>query len=119
VTGVRLYKGSRNTGPHTGSLWSATGQLLATATFVNETASGWQTVTFSQPVAITVGATYVVSYSSTVGYYSVNSGAFSSGLDRPPLHVPASGGGYRYGSGFPNSQTTTNFWVDVLFRAGP
>jgi hypothetical protein len=85
---------------------------------VNETASGWQTVTFSQPVAITVGATYVVSYSSTVGYYSVNSGTFSAGLDRPPLHVPASGGVYRYGSGFPNSTTANNFWVDVLFHQG-
>ena len=38
---------STNTGTHVGSLWTATGQLLASATFTNETASGWQTVTFS------------------------------------------------------------------------
>jgi hypothetical protein len=118
VTGARFYKGSQNTGTHNASLWSATGQRLATATFPNETASGWQTVTFSPPVAITAGTTYVVSYSSTVGYYSVNSGTFSAGLDRPPLHVPASGGVYRYGSGFPNSTTANNFWVDVLFHQG-
>jgi hypothetical protein len=119
VTGIRFYKGSQNTGPHTGSLWSATGQLLATATFTNETASGWQTVTFSQPVAITAATTYVVSYSSTAGYYSVTGGAFDSALDRPPLHVPASGGVYRYGSGFPDAPTTGNLWVDVLFGQGP
>ncbi len=33
VTGVRFYKAPTNTGTHIGSLWSATGTLLATATF--------------------------------------------------------------------------------------
>ena len=39
-------------------LWSATGTLLATATFTNETASGWQQANFSNPVPITAGTTY-------------------------------------------------------------
>ena len=34
----RFYKGTGNNGTHTGSLWSATGTLLATGTFTNETA---------------------------------------------------------------------------------
>src|SRR6185437_4035642 len=51
VTGVSFYKGSSNTGTHVGHLWSSTGQLLATVTFTNETASGWQTASFSNPVA--------------------------------------------------------------------
>ena len=38
------------------------GVSLATATFTNETASGWQEVLFSTPVAITAGVTYVASY---------------------------------------------------------
>ncbi len=33
VTGIRFYKASTNTGTHVGNLWSATGQLLASATF--------------------------------------------------------------------------------------
>jgi hypothetical protein len=33
ITGLRFYKGSLNTGPHIGHLWSATGALLAEATF--------------------------------------------------------------------------------------
>ena len=33
ITGVRFYKESDNTGAHTGSLWSSTGQLLASGTF--------------------------------------------------------------------------------------
>ncbi|WP_051866481.1 ice-binding family protein, partial [Streptosporangium roseum] len=42
ITGIRFYKGPQNTGTHTGSLWTSDGQLLASAPFANETASGWQ-----------------------------------------------------------------------------
>src|SRR6185437_8010771 len=42
ITGVRFYKSAANTGTHTGSLWDASGNRLATVTFSNETASGWQ-----------------------------------------------------------------------------
>ena len=49
--GVRFYKGSGNTGTHVGSLWSSTGARLATATFQNESAAGWQTATLSPAVA--------------------------------------------------------------------
>ena len=65
VTGMRFYKASTNTGTHVGSLWSASGTLLAQATFTGETASGWEQVTFSTPVAVTAGTTYVVSYLAT------------------------------------------------------
>ena len=41
--GIRFYKAVANTGTHVGSLWTASGQLLASATFTGETASGWQT----------------------------------------------------------------------------
>jgi hypothetical protein len=119
VTGVRFYKGSLNTGTHTGSLWSAAGQQLATATFQSETCAGWQNVTFSQPVRINPGTTYLVSYSTTVGYYAVNTNQFASaGINKAPFHVPTSGGAYRYGGGFPNSASKHNYWVDVMFQAG-
>jgi hypothetical protein len=68
ITGVRYYKGAGATGTHTGSLWNNAGTTrLAQATFTNETASGWQQVLFSSPVAITAGVSYVVSYFSRVG----------------------------------------------------
>ena len=47
ITGIRFYKGALNTGTHVVDLWSAAGTLLATATSTNETASGWQQVSFS------------------------------------------------------------------------
>ena len=68
ITGVRFYKESDNTGAHTGSLWSSTGTLLASGTFSGETASGWQELDFSAPVAVTAGTTYVASYFSSTGH---------------------------------------------------
>jgi hypothetical protein len=124
IKGIRFYKGTGNTGTHTGSLWTSSGTRLATATFSNETASGWQEVLFTTPVAVTAGTTYVASYFAPVGRYATTSQFFnSSGVDRPPLHAlknsTAGGNGvYRYSgtSAFPNSNfQSTNYWVDVVF----
>jgi hypothetical protein len=123
VTGIRFYKAPSNTGTHVGSLWDSSGNLLASATFSNETASGWQVVTFSNPVPITAGTTYVAGYFAPNGHYSSTSAAFANaGVDNPPLHAVANGtspnGVYAYGSSttFPNNSFNgTNYWVDVEF----
>ncbi|MCP3141490.1 DUF4082 domain-containing protein [Pyxidicoccus xibeiensis] len=128
VKGVRFYKGSGNTGTHVGNVWSATGQLLATATFVNETATGWQQVNFTTPVPITAGTTYVASYFAPSGGYSYDNGGLANGVDSLPLHAlpgTTSGGNgvftYASQSTFPSgSHQNTNYWVDVLFESnGP
>jgi hypothetical protein len=129
VTGVRFWKGSLGTGVQTGELWSSTGQLLATATFTNETASGWQQVLYSNPVTIAANTTYIVSYHTTSAYIAYSGFTFSTfGIDNGPLHGLASGvdgsnGVYNYDvtpgtSAFP---TLTNgqspyYWVDVVFQ---
>ncbi|MFC7533548.1 N,N-dimethylformamidase beta subunit family domain-containing protein [Actinoplanes sp. GCM10030250] len=127
VTGVRFYKGAANTGAHVGRLWSSTGTQLATVTFANESASGWQQATFSTPVSITAGTTYVVSYYAPNGRYAFDGGFFATnGVDNGPLHALRSGvdggnGVYRYGTGggFPSSSwESSNYWVDVVFTPG-
>jgi Domain of unknown function (DUF4082)/Cadherin-like domain len=122
ITGLRFYKGPQNTGPHVADLWSSTGTLLATATFSNETASGWQQANFSSPVAITAGTTYVASYHSN-GDYSTTSSYFTSPLVSGDLTAPASGNGvYAYGSTsiFPtNTYNASNYWVDVVYTKAP
>ena len=65
ITGIRFYKNAYNTGVHSGSLWNANGVLLATGVFTNETATGWQTLTFSAPVSITANTTYVARITPT------------------------------------------------------
>jgi hypothetical protein len=71
ITGIRFYKGSTNTGSHVGKLWTTAGQVLATVTFTNETATGWQQADFTQPVAIAANTAYVASYIAPGGHYSV------------------------------------------------
>jgi len=124
ITGIRFYKAGTNTGTHVGNLWTSTGTLLATATFTNETASGWQQVNFSTPVAITANTVYVVSYHANAGHYSADKNYFATkGMDSPPLHALANGvsggdGVYAYGStsSFPSkTYLSTNYWVDVVF----
>ncbi len=125
VTGVSFYKATGDTGTHTGTLWTSTGQQLATGTFSGETASGWQTLTFSSPVSISANTIYVVSVHYSNGNYAYTNNFFSTAYSHYPLTAPASGSGtgnglYIYNSSttFPtNTYSATNYWVDVVFTA--
>jgi hypothetical protein len=118
ITAVRFYKEPDNTGTHTGSLWAADGTLLATGTFSAETASGWQELDFSAPVAVTAGTTYVASYHTNAGHYAQTQSGLASAVTNGPLTALASGGVYAYGSAetFPSSSfNASNYWVDVVY----
>ncbi|MEU5878044.1 DUF4082 domain-containing protein [Spirillospora sp. NPDC047279] len=123
VSGVRFYKGAGNTGTHSGSLWTTDGVRRATGTFTGETSSGWQTLTFSAPFAVTAGTTYIASYFAPNGNYSVDSGFFNGAHTNAPLSAHASGapsgnGVYAYNatSRFPNqTYGAANYWVDPVF----
>ena len=111
VTGIRCYKSAANAGTHTGTLWSAAGTQLATGTFTGETASGWQTLQFASPVAITKNTVYVASYFAPQGHYADSEYYFwNANGDATPLH-PVEGsptdptqvnGVYTSGARFPN-----------------
>ncbi|MFF5109281.1 ice-binding family protein [Streptosporangium sp. NPDC000509] len=123
VSGIRFYKGPQNTGTHIGGLWTSGGQLLASATFTNETASGWQQVNFPAPVNIAANTTYIASYHSTSGFYSVTRPYFTTQYANTPLLALANGaeggnGVYKYGAtnSFPtDAYLASNYWVDVVF----
>ncbi|MDC9835936.1 DUF4082 domain-containing protein [Rhizobium binxianense] len=125
ITGLTYYKSAGDTGTHVGSLWTASGQLLGQASFINETGSGWQTVSFTQPINVTAGTTYVASYHSN-GFYSATANYFttdhtSGALTAPASSVSGGNGVYAYGTGslFPTSSyNATNYWVDVLYQQG-
>jgi hypothetical protein len=120
IGGVRFYKEIDNTGAHVGSLWTSTGTLLASGTFTGESASGWQELDFSSPVAVTAGTTYVASYTTTTGHYAATVGGLASPVTNGPLTALASGGVYANGSGnvFPtNTFNNANYWVDVVYSS--
>ena len=125
ITGIRFYKGTANTGAHVGNLWTSNGTRLATVTFSNETASGWQQALFATPVAIASNTVYVASYHANNGHYSADVNYFQGkGVDNPPLHALTNGvsggnGVYAYGSSstFPNQTwNAANYWVDIVFQ---
>ena len=117
ITGIRFYKGTGNGGTHQVYLWNAAGQQLATATAVNETATGWQTVTFATPVSIVAGTVYRASYYAPQGRYAVNINGLSTAVTNSPLSTVATGGAYVYGTTAPTNYVAHNYWVDVNFTA--
>src|SRR6185503_8576932 len=123
ITALRFYKQANNTGTHVGHLWTASGTQLAEMQFTDETASGWQEAKLIDPVPITAGTTYVVSYYSASGYFANSGGYFSSPAGSGPLTAPAAGNGvYKYGSSssFPtDTWNATNYWVDAKFERTP
>jgi PKD repeat protein len=124
ITGIRFYKGSANTGTHVGHLWGPGGTLLATATFTNEMATGWQQVLFDTPVPIQANQTYTASYLAPNGGYAFDSNYFTlSGVASGSLKVLPTylggGGTFQYGGGFPaQTYQDGNYWVDVVVETG-
>ena len=126
ISAIRFYKPAASTGNHIGHLWTNNGTLLGTATFTNETASGWQVAQLNPPVAITANTPYVVSYWHESGHLAIDTGYFAfRGVDRPPLHALVDyspygrNGLYHVGSSaFPtDSFNSFNYWVDAVFTS--
>jgi len=121
VSGVRFYKSVANTGTHTGTLYTSTGTALATGTFVNETSSGWQLLTFATPVPVSAGTKYVVAYYAPLGHYAYGDYFFSpSPLTTGPLTaiggLGVANGVFASGAAFPaTSWHQSNYWVDVVY----
>jgi hypothetical protein len=118
ATGVRFYKTVENRGSHTGALWTSTGTLLAKVSFSTESSTGWQTATFTKPVTLSAGTSYVVSYHTAYGRY-VATERFTGTSTSANLQVPTSNVGvYAYGttSNFPtNTWHASQYWVDLTF----
>ena len=120
IQAIRYYKAPSETGTHVGHIWSATGQLLATITFTNEGASGWQQQALATPLTIQAGTTYVVSVNVNSYYVSTTQG-FGSGISNGGLNAPVGAGVYDFTPGvFPTANfQNKNYFRDVVFAQGP
>ena len=118
ISAIRYYKAPSETGTHTGRIWSSTGTLLASVTFTNETASGWQQQTLATPLNIQANTTYVVSVNSNT-YYAFTSNGLGTTLTNGDLSAVADGsnGVYDFTPGsFPaQSYQNSNYFRDVVF----
>ena len=127
ITALKFYRSPSDTGSDLLDLWTSTGTNLASVTFTNTAASGWQSVSLATPVAISANTTYVASY-HTSGFYVATDNffttAFTSGVLTAPSTTTAGGNGvYAYGGTsttgiFPtNTFSAANYWADVVFAS--
>lgn len=115
MTAIRFYKAAGETGIHTGTVWTTSGVKLATVTFSNETASGWQQQALATPLSLQAGTTYVVSVNANAHFPSTKFGLLNQVVSGP-LRTVADGKNGVYGSSagtFPSSTySSTNYYVD-------
>ena len=116
VSAIRFFKGVLNTGTHVGTLWTAAGVPLGSVTFQNETPSGWQRASLPEPVPVTAGTAYVVSYYAPNGRYAATPGFFNEARTSGDLTTAPGAARFRYGTGggFPTgSFGSPSYFVDV------
>ena len=124
ITAVRHWKSPSETGSHVGRIWTATGTLLATVTFSNETASGWQQQALTTPLSIQPNTTYVVSVNVN-SYFPDTYDELATPIVNGNLSSIADGNNGVHGAAgspgtFPtNSYRNSNYYRDIVFTTGP
>jgi len=122
LNGLLFYKQASDTGPHTALVYleSSTATLVSQA-FTGETASGWQTCTFTTPLAVTANTNYRVCVSRNVQPWAYAAGY--SGVPGGPSPIvygsvmTMSGGYYGLSSqtAYPANSSGDYYGVDVIF----
>jgi hypothetical protein len=117
ITAIRFLKATSETGAHTGRVWSAAGSLLATVSFANETAAGWQEQKLAAPLSIAANTEYLVSVNTGNSYYVSDDTGFAAQIVNGHLRSIAGSNG-RYGSPgkYPGlTWMSSNYFRDVRF----
>jgi len=120
ITAIRYYRSACDLGPHTGNIWDAAGNKLASVGFAGETASGWQQQALGTPLPILANATYIVSV-NTPGCYVDTPGGLASAVTNGDLStIVGSNGVFGSPAGvFPTSSfNNSNYFRDVVFTPG-
>ena len=123
ISGIRFYRGAKNSDGYVTRLYSAGGTLLAQATLATDSCAVpcWEQANFASPVSIASDTTYVASYYTSNGLYPDGYYGLTKGASNGPLIAPASSavggnGVYYYGKGFPKQTwEDSNYYVDVAF----
>jgi hypothetical protein len=120
ITAIRFWKDSRETGSHVGHIWSASGQLLASVNFVNETASGWQQQSLATTLAVNANTVYAVTVNTGNTYYVTTRNGLATKIVNHELSSIVGNNGLIGPSGrFPVSTfDASNYFRDVVFTPG-
>jgi hypothetical protein len=122
IVAIRFWKAKNESGTHVGKIWTANGVLLASCTYTNETASGWQQQTLSTPLVIQANTTYVVSVNTANTYFPITPEGLASSVVNGDLSSVADGQNGVYGNlnNLPtNSFNSSNYFRDIVFTTQP
>lgn len=121
IKAITFWKASSETGTHVGHIWTLDGQLRASVTFTNESASGWQEQNLATPLAIEPNTPYIVSVNTGNTYYVATNGGLASQVVNQDLKSVVGNNGVFGSEGqFPSSSyQATNYFRDVVFTPGP
>jgi hypothetical protein len=117
INAIRYWKSPSDSGTHVGRIWSSSGTQLASVTFTNETASGWQQQALPTPVSVQPNTTYVVSVSISSNY-PFTLGGLANSIVNGDLSSVADGSNGVYGSPFAfptNAYQNSNYFRDVVY----
>ena len=117
IAAIRFWKSSSESGTHVGHIWNSKGTLLATVTFANETASGWQQQSLGTPLTVTANTEYLVSVNTGKNYYVATNSGLASQINNKNLHSEVGSNG-RYGAAaqYPTSSyQNSNYFRDIVF----
>ena len=122
INAIRYWKDANEPASgHTGHIWGASGNLLATVNFTGETASGWQQQALSMPLNVQAGTTYVVSV-NIVSHYVATGAGLAAAVVNGDLSSVADGQNGVFGNAglFPTqSFNSSNYFRDVVFTPTP
>ncbi len=115
ITEVRFWRAAGEPkGGHTARIWSTSGALLKSATFVESTSPGWQYAAVNFPISAGVRyrVTYNINQQVAKTFHVLNNGPITKG----PLTAWSSWYGTPAGT-FPTSHSTSNLFADVVFSS--
>jgi hypothetical protein len=119
IIAVRYWKAASDSGVHVGRVWSASGQLLASTPFSNETSSGWQQQQLETPLPVTANTMYLISV-NIQNNYAFSGGGLAAAITNGDISSAADGSNGVYGTpgSFPTvSYQNSNYFRDIGFIA--
>lgn len=118
LLGVRFWKIAADTGVHTATVYRTSDQaVLGQQAFVGESASGWQSLTLTTPIALPAGT-----YRVAVNHTTVNYGGITPGIAAASGSYALSSTGWALsgaGTGYPTSAFSWGFLVDLIVDGLP
>ena len=117
INAIRFWKASKETGTHIGRVWNLSGQILASVTFANETASGWQQQALSTPLTVSANTTYVITVNTGHTFYVDTIGGLTAKISSAHLStITGANGVYGPTGRFPTTTyKSSNYFRDVVF----